>query len=117
MKIHASYHEPCTCEYQFNDDTQYIKNSVWRFVTIKCPQCERTLATYSVSDSPMTHFYCAKEALIRMNNTLREEKKLPTKRTIITFYDENGKRILWKDIVAENKNWEKKMGYVQRKPL
>ena len=110
----VNYTEPCTC----GDPLDSVKiQSVYRFVTWYCPTCGKQLANTMVSDSPVTSYYVQKALLIRSNARLREEKGLPPKKTVVTFYDDNGKRILWKDIVAKNTRWEKRMGCVQRKPF
>lgn len=114
MKIKANYEEPCVCGYNLeNVKTQ----NVWRFVTWTCPKCGEQIASTMRSDSPVSEFYVAKALFIRANNYLRKKKGLEPKKTIVTFYGDDGKRIFWKDIVSRNKAWEKKVGVVQRKPF
>lgn len=108
----VNYTEPCTC----GDSLDSVKvQTVYRIVTWYCPTCGKTLASTMFSDSPVTRYYVNKALLVRANAKLREEKGLPPKKTIVTFYDDKGNRILWKDIVAKNARWEKRMGFVQRK--
>lgn len=115
MLVKANYTEPCICG--CNLDT-IIEERAWRIVAWKCPECGKQLASTMISDSPVAGAYALKTLLIMSNVTLRQEKGLSPKRTLVTFQDEtSGKRILWKDIVAENKKWEKKVGLVQRKPF
>jgi hypothetical protein len=114
MYAKANYTEPCVCG---NPLEQVTEERIWRFVTWKCPSCGKVLAQTMVSDSPVTGAYVLKKLLTVTNTLLRKEKGLPPKRTIVTFYDENGKRIPWEDIKTQNAKWEKKVGAVQRKPF
>lgn len=111
MKMKANYEERCICG--CND----IKTEkVWRILSWKCANCGKDLANTMISDSPVAMFYAYRTLFIRCNNKLRKDKGLEPRKTIITFYDDNGKRILWKDIVAKNKAWENRMGgCIQRK--
>ncbi len=114
MKIRVNYEEPCVCGYSLE---KVRENVIWRLVNWECPECGRAIATASISDSPVANYYTKKALFVRANHRLRKEKGLPPKKTIVTFYDDNGKRILWKDIVAKNKAWERRVGCVQRKPF
>lgn len=113
MYAKANYTEPCVCGYPLEQEV--TEERIWRFVNWKCPSCGKVLAQTMVSDSPVTGAYVLKKLLTATNTLLRKEKGLPPKRTIVTFYDENGKRIPWEDIKKQNAKWEKKVGAVQRK--
>ncbi len=108
MHAKTNYTEPCICGNPLKNITE---ERVWRYVTWKCPSCGKVLAQTMISNSPVAGAYVLKRLLTVTNMRLREEKGLPSKRTIVTFYDENGKRIPWKDIKAQNAKWEKKVGY------
>lgn len=111
MEIKSNYEEKCTC------GCSDIKTErVWRILTWKCSKCGKNLASTTVSDSPVAMFYAHKALFIRCNDNLRKEKGLEPKKTIITFYDDDGNRILWRDIVKKNEAWEKSVGeHIQRK--
>lgn len=112
MYAKVNYREPCVC----GDPLDRISEEMtWRYVVWKCPSCGKVLAETMISDSPVTGAYVLKQLFTLTNVRLRSEKGLPPKRTVVTFYDEDGKRVLWKDIQARNKAWEKKIGVVQRK--
>lgn len=110
-----NYLEPCICGHDLNEGIDEEK--VWRLTRWTCPKCGKQLASTTISDSPVAGAYALKTLLICTNTQLREDKGLPNKPTRVTFHDKDGNRVLWKDIQAENKAWEKKMGYVQRKPF
>jgi len=112
MQFKANYIEPCTCGCNIE---QVLKEQVWRIITWKCTNCKRTLATAMISDSPVASCYVIKELVKRTNHTLREEKGLEPKKTFVSFYDDNGNIIRWNEIEKKNKNWERRMGCVQRK--
>jgi len=114
MQYKVNYIEPCTCGCNIE---QVLTEQVWRIITWKCPNCKRTLANATFSDSPVTGYYTLKELIKRTNHTLREEKGLKPKRTFVTFYDDKGNLIRWSDIEKKNKNWEKRQGLIQRKPF
>lgn len=115
MFAQSNYVEPCVCGDTLDEIQEHRAG---RLVTWKCPKCQKHLASTMVSDSPVAGAYAIKALLIRSNATLREAKGLPPKPTRVTFTDEqSGEKILWKDIVARNKAWEKKVGAVQAKPF
>lgn len=113
MYAKANYTEPCVCGFPLDE---VAEERVWRNVSWSCPSCGKLLASTIISDSPVAGAYALKHLFVMSNTRLREEKGLSPKRTIVSFTDENGKRILWKDITAANKAWEKRVGLVQRKP-
>lgn len=111
MEARTNYEETCIC------GCNEIKiERAGRIISWECANCGKSLANTIISDSPVAMFYAQKALLIRSNAKLREEKGLAPKTTVVTFYDDNGKRILWKDIVAKNTTWEKRIGgCLQRK--
>lgn len=114
MTIHQNYVEPCVC----GDTLDSVRvDRTWRIISWKCPSCGQILANTIISDSPCAAYYAEKTLRVRANALLREQKNLPPKPTRVTFYDDNGQRILWSDIVKKNKRWEKQVGAVQRKPF
>ena len=108
----VNFMESCTCGY---DLEEVCKEQFSRFVTWKCPKCGKQLASTMISDSPVTGFYVLKTLYHITNHRLRQEKGLSPKRTVVSFFDKDGKRIPWSEVEAENKRWEKRMGIVQRK--
>ena len=108
----VNYMEPCTCGYILEE---VQREQIYRIVSWKCPKCGRYLAGTMLSDSPVTGFYVLKTLYKRTNARLREEKGLPPRKTIVTFWDKKGNMIPWKDVEEENKRWEKRIGTVQRK--
>lgn len=114
MRAVPNYVESCPC----GDPLENVSESVLgRIITWMCPTCGRRLASTMASDSPVTGCYVLKTLFTRTNDTCREAKGLPAKPTRVLFYDKDGKRKLWKDIEAENRRWEKRQGYVNRKPF
>ena len=114
MTIHQNYVEPCTCGNPL--DTIRVDRT-WRIVSWACPSCGQSLAQTMISDSPVAAYYAEKTLRMRANAFLRQQKNLPPKPTRVTFYDDHEKKIPWTDIVKKNKDWEKQIGGVQRKPF
>ncbi|MBR4182473.1 MAG: hypothetical protein IKQ56_01490 [Lachnospiraceae bacterium] len=110
----VNFMESCTCGY----DLETIQSKrYFRFVIWNCPKCGKELASTMLSDSPVTGFYVLKALYHRTNHKLRQEKNLEPRKTVVSFFDEDGKRIPWKDVEAENRRWERRVGGVQRKPF